>query len=363
MMWNWQLKDWPGFVFESSLFADAEGVFMRLSGQAGAYLTHISKEEMDLFKVEMLSLEGLESSKIEGEQLDRESLQSSIRRHFGLNPLLKKENSKEAGMAEALIDLYKTYKDPLDHSTLFRWHKCIFLDTQSLSEIGCYRTHEEPMQIVSNQFGSDKVYFEAPPSKNIKEEMDKFVKWYNNFKGLVLVKAAVAHVYFESIHPFEDGNGRIGRLIVEKILSQGLRQPSLIAVSKSLETAKKEYYTQLEKCNHTLEINNWIEFFISKILEAQKLSFDLLKFLICKSKILSKLSLILNERQLKALFRLFKEGPKGFTGGLSAENYISITKASRATATRDLNDLVEKGALVKQGELKHTRYYLNLDFF
>jgi len=301
MMWNWQLKDWPKFVYESSLFADAEGVFMRLSGEAGAYLSYISKEETELFKVEMLSLEGLASSKIEGELLDRESLQSSIRRHFGLKPLLKKENSKEAGMAEALIDLYKNYQDPLDHALLFKWHKFIFLDNHSLSDVGCYRTHEEPMQIVSNRFGSEKVYLEAPPSKIIREEMDQFIDWFNNFKGLVLVKAAVAHVYFESIHPFEDGNGRIGRLIVEKILSQGLRQPSLIVVSKSLEIAKKEYYQQLEKCNHTLEINDWIKFFISKIIDAQKFSFELLRFLLCKSKMMSKLSLILNERQLKVL--------------------------------------------------------------
>jgi len=362
MPWNWQLAKWPQFTFDSLLYIENENKFMRLCGQSQAYLLNISKQDLDQFKVEVISLEGAESAKIEGEILDRESLQSSIRRHFGLTPLLKKESVQELGMADVLMDVYKTFNEPLDHDTLFRWHAFLFKENKHLTEVGSYRTHNEPMQIVSNKFGSEKVYFEAPPSKNIVKEMDRFIRWYNDYKGLFLVKAAVAHVYFESIHPFEDGNGRIGRLIVEKILSQALKQPSLIAISKVLEEGKKDYYKQLEKCNNSLEIDEWIDYFITKIIEAQKSSLSLLEFLMLKSKILTKLASDLNQRQLKLLLRIFQEGPLGFKGGLSAENYLSITKASRATSTRDLNDLLDKRVLVKKGELKNTRYFINPDF-
>ncbi|MBS0628425.1 MAG: Fic family protein [Verrucomicrobia bacterium] len=361
-MWNWQLKNWPTFIFDPLLYVEVENEFMLLSGKSQAYLSNISKEDLVQFKIEILSLEGIESSKIEGEILDRESLQSSIRRHFGLTPILKKEFDKEFGMSEALMDVYKTFKEPLDHDVLFRWHKFLFKEKKDLDEVGSYRVHNEPMQIVSNKFGSNKVYFEAPPSNRVFKEMEQFIKWFNNYKGLLLVKVAIAHIYFESIHPFEDGNGRVGRLLVEKILSQGLKQPSLISVSKVLEEGKKQYYKELEKCNYSLEIDDWISYFIMKIMEAQKASLKLVNFLVLKAKILSRLTSDLNPRQLKVLFRIFKEGPEGFKGGLSAENYISITNASRATVTRDLQDLVDKGSLIKKGELKYTRYFINPDF-
>ena len=172
----------------------------------------------------------------------------------------------------------------------------------------------------------------------------------------------MAHVYFESIHPFEDGNGRIGRALIEKVLSQEVGRPILISLSKTLENRKKEYYLALEKCNRTLYIQEWLLFFADALLQAQKGSLDLLSFLMKKNKYLSSLSGHINARQEKVLARMFAEGPSGFKGGLSAENYLSITKTSRATATRDLIDLVQKGALVKTGELRHTRYNLNFNF-
>lgn len=362
MTLNWQLPDWPNFLFDSSLYSENERAFIYLCGKSQGYLKAISKSEFDKFKVEILSLEGAESAKIEGEILDRESLQSSIRRQFGLDPLLKKESVKEQGMAESLLDVYKTFQDPLDHKTLFRWHSYLFKGSTELDCIGSYRRHSEPMQIVSNKYGSDKVFFEAPPSGIVFEEMNRFIDWYNNFKGQLLVKASIAHVYFESIHPFEDGNGRIGRLMVEKTLSQGLKHPSLISISKLLEEKKKDYYNQLEKCNHSLQIDDWIAFFSSKIIEAQKTSLSLLEFLILKSKIFNTLKDSLNDRQMKVLLRVFREGPAGFKGGLSAEIYITITKTSRATATRDLQDLLDKGVFLKTGELKSTRYFINSDF-
>lgn len=360
MTWNWELPDWPKFTYDSNKILHLEKQFLLRAGQSSAFLKNINPIEFGQFAIEILSLEGLESSRIEGEILDRESLQSSIKHHFGLKTDHKRIGRKESQMAGLLLNVYKTFNLPLSHEMLWKWHGLLF-DHQIQIECGKYRTHEEPMQIVSRRYDLQKVFFEAPPSNKIFDEMTSFIDWFNS-KGHsepILGRAAIAHVYFESIHPFEDGNGRIGRVLVEKVLSQGIEQSVLIAVSKILEKRKKEYYSELEKCNRTLDVGGWVEFFSNAILQAQEESLNLLYFLINKSKMLTALSGQLNPRQEKALLRMFDEGLNGFQGGLSAENYIAITKTSRATATRDLADLVQKGALLKTGELRHTRYWLN----
>lgn len=322
----------------------------------------IDKQEATQFIVEILSTEGVESSKIEGEMLDRESLQSSIQRHFGLHPPLKGELDKETRMANLLCSVYESFDEPATHEMLYQWHAILFSDSSRISDWGKYRTHEDPMQIVSNRYGSPHVFFEAPPSKRVLHEMSLFIDWFNSASSSepILGKAAIAYIYFESIHPFEDGNGRIGRVLSEKILSQGVAHPVLIALSKTLEKQKKQYYAALETCNRTLDVQDWVIFFAQTVLQAHADSMNLLYFLIAKSKMLTSLSNELNPRQLKVLLRVFAEGPNGFKGGLSAENYIAITKTTKATATRDLSDLVAKGALVKTGELRYTRYSLNL---
>jgi Fic family protein len=243
---------------------------------------------------------------------------------------------------------------------LWEWHSMLFKDWSKLDDCGKYRTHIEPMQIVSGRLDAPRVFFEAPPSEKVFHEMTMFIDWFNASctSQSILGRAAIAHVYFECIHPFEDGNGRIGRILVEKILSRCVGEPILIAVSKCIEKRKKEYYVQLGSCNQTMEVSHWVEFFAEMILQAQDYSMRFLHFLINKAKLLLALSGQINPRQEKVLLRMFAKGLDGFVGGLSAENYIAITKASRATATRDLADLVRMGALVKTGELRHTRYWL-----
>ena len=362
MPWNWELPDWPKFHYDPDRLSQLERQFLLSVGSSFAYLESIESQEYNRFRVEILSLEGLESSRIEGEILDRESLQSSIKQHFGINKTLKKGADKESRMAALLCDVYASFDKPLTHEMLWQWHSILFKNSSNIEDCGKYRTHPEPMQIVSNRYGSPKVFFEAPPSARVFEEMASYIDWFNssNNSGSILGQAAIAHIYFESIHPFEDGNGRIGRVLAEKILSLGVRRPILIAISRMLEKRKKEYYAALEKCNRSLEAQDWVEFFAHVILQAHEESMALLYFIIGKSKMLNALSGQINSRQEKVLLRMFEEGPNGFMGGLSAENYIAITKTTRATATRDLTDLVEKGALVKTGELRHTRYRLNL---
>ncbi|MFI5334582.1 MAG: Fic family protein [Chlamydiales bacterium] len=359
MPWNWQLPDWPHFRYDRESIAHHERQFLLKVGSAGAYAKNIKEQDYHQFIVEILSMEGTESARIEGETLDRASLQSSIKQQFGLDKNPKKKKDKESKMAALLCEVYQSFAEPLTHEMLCRWHALLFYDDARLADRGKYRTHREPMQIVSGHYDNQKVVFEAPPSEKILSEMEKFVAWFNaTSMEPILGRAAIAHLYFENIHPFEDGNGRIGRVLVEKVLSQGVGRPILIAVSKILEARKKEYYAALESCNRSLDAGQWVEFFADVILQAQDESLSLLYFLIDKSKMLTALAGQMNPRQEKVLLRMFKEGPSGFKGGLSAENYMAITKASKATTTRDLNDLVEKGALVKKGELRHTRYFL-----
>ena len=362
MSWNWELPDWPQFHYDFDRIAQLEKQFLLGVGSASAFLKSLGKQDRNRFIVEILSSEGIESSRIEGEILDRESLQSSIKKHFGLDTTLKKETKKESQVAKLLVNVYETFDMPLTHEMLWQWHSMLFDDQSYIADRGKYRTHTEPMQIVSNRSGSPRIFFEAPPSDKVQDEMAAFIDWFNHSSAFesILGRAAIAHIYFESIHPFEDGNGRIGRVLIEKIFSQGVGRSVLIAISKVLEKRRKEYYLELEKCNRTLKVQGWVEFFAETALQAQEESVNLLYFLIEKSKMLTTLSGQVNKRQEKVLLRIFAEGPYGFKGGLSAENYIAITQTSRATATRDLTDLVQKGALVKTGELRHTRYWLNL---
>ena len=265
-------------------------------------------------------------------------------------------------MGALLCRVYESFDKPLTHEMLWEWHATLFEGSSSLADCGKYRTHPEPMQIVSGRYDNSRVFFEAPPSARVGSEMAQFIEWFNSAEASesILGRAAITHLYFENIHPFEDGNGRVGRVLAEKALSQGVGRPILIAISKMLEKRKKEYYSALEQCNRTLNAQPWVEFFSSIVLQAHEEAMGLLYFLIGKAKIFHALSGKINERQTKVLLRMFAEGPAGFEGGLSADNYISIAKATRATATRDLRDLVKKGALIKTGKLRHTRYHLNL---
>lgn len=362
MKWNWQLAGWPKFIYDPSLLKDLDKKFLQGVGGAFAVLKHLEESEKRPFIVEMLCIEGITSSEIEGEILERDSLQSSIQRHFGFSEDNKKIPFREQGVGNLICNVYDTYNQKLSHEMLYEWHKFLMSQNSRISDIGKYRTHTEPMQIISGRSDRQTVFFEAPPSRDLKHEMDRFIQWFNDSRNdaPILARAAIAHLYFESIHPFEDGNGRIGRALVEKSLSQSLNQPTLIAVSQMITKRKKEYYSALAECNNTLHVDKWVNFFSEIIVQAQADSFNLINFLMSKSKLMTRLRGEINERQEKVLLRMFAEGLKGFSGGLSAENYIAITKTSRATATRDLVDLVEKGALNRTGELRHTRYWLNI---
>lgn len=366
MEWNWTKAEWPHFTYDAAALKALERRFLLASGEVIGAVRHITDNERDMLRIELLSDEAVKTSEIEGEMLDRLSVQSSLRRQLGLDADSRPVKPQERGIAEMMVDLYGSYADPLDHETLFRWHGMLMAGNHDIGTIGGYRTHADAMQIVSGRLDAPTVHYEAPPSAQVPKEMDAYVLWFNdsapngNAPLSALVRAGMGHLYFESVHPFEDGNGRLGRALAEKSLAQNIGQPSLIALSFTIESGRKAYYDQLERHQTTLDITEWLVYFAETVLEAQQATLKRVAFYIGKARFYDRFRDQFNERQEKAVARMFREGPAGFKGGLSAENYIAITRTSRATATRDLHDLVEKGALTRMGERRHTRYALNL---
>ncbi|MEM9338874.1 MAG: Fic family protein [Bacteroidota bacterium] len=367
MIWNWQRKNWPDFTYNKENFADYERQFLDSAGIIHGSIQHIDAQNQQLLKVDLISNEAFKTSEIEGEILNRDSLQSSIRKHFGLKTDQRKVAPAEQGIAEVMVDLYQNHRVPLSDQLLFTWHQMLTNGRRDLTDIGRYRTHEDAMQIVSGEVSNPTIHFEAPPSTQVHMEMQGFIDWFNQTdhgKGNqlpALVRAGIAHLYFECIHPFEDGNGRIGRAISEKSLSQSLGRPTLIAISYMIEKSKKDYYAALERNNSGLEVNDWLYYFCETVLSAQDYTQKMINFIIEKGKFYRRFKSKFNERQGKVVERMFREGVDGFKGGLSAKNYRTITGTPSTTATRDLSRMVEIGAFKKTGELKSTRYYLAIE--
>ncbi len=366
MRWNWERPEWPEFSYDPTALEPLERQFLLRSGEFIGACRHISGADKDQLKIELISDEAVKTSEIEGELLDRDSVQSSIIHQFGLGPDKPRILPSERGIAEMMVDLYRTFAALLSDRMLFRWHRMLLSGARDIAVVGGYRKHLDPMQVVSGPLHKRRIHFEAPPSGRVASQMKAFNAWFNETRPQgkaplsALARAGIAHLHFVSVHPFEDGNGRIARAISEKVLAQGLGQPSLIALAQTIERKPKDYYAALERNNKDNEITDWLIYFGQTILDAQATSSKRLEFYLAKASFYERIRGQMNERQSKVIARMFREGIDGFKGGLSAENYLSITRTSRATATRDLQDLVAIGALKKTGELRHTRYHLNL---
>lgn len=366
MAWAWQRPEWPHFSWNPDLFRKAEEEFLVAGGIFIGTFAHLVGDDREQLVVEALSTDAVTSSEIEGEILDRASVQSSIRKQLGLAVDHRRPKPAEGGIAEMMVALYRSFREPLSDDMLFGWHRMLLAGRRDLKTVGGYRKHSEPMQIVSAAIHDPKVYFEAPPSVQVPSEMARFIDWFNRTAPdgaaplPALTRAGVAHFYFECIHPFEDGNGRIGRVVAEKVLAQGIGHPPLTALAATILAKRKGYYDALERNNTKTELTDWLRWFAATTIEAQRRATTLVQFLIDKTRLMDRLMGQLNGRQEKALLRVLREGPEGFKGGLSAGNYATITGASTATTTRDLADMVTKGALIRSGERRHARYRANI---
>ena len=306
-------------------------MFLIGTGALQGMLAHLDESDRELITVDAISSEALTTSEIEGEILDRASVRSSIRRQLGLATDERRATLAEQGIAEMMVHLYRSSAQPLSHQMLFGWHRILLGGRRDLSDVGRYRTSNQTMQIASGPIHQPKVHFEAPPSPEVPDQMERFIDWFNrtgpdgtdSLTGVT--RAAIAHLYFESIHPFEDGNGRIGRAICEKALAQCIGQPTLTALAATMLLRRKAYYAALQAASTDNAIASWIAWFAGVTIEAQRRTLARIEFVVDKTRLVDRLRDGLNDRQQKALLRMLREGPEGFEGGLSAGNYMTIT--------------------------------------
>jgi len=367
MIYNWQQADWPEFKYDLEKFDEMLFSFAERIGRVSGLLKGLPEDTQTEAMIDMMVSEAIKTSEIEGEYLSRQDVMSSIRKNLGFTHNTERAKDKKAeGAAELMIDVRDTYAEKLTQKKLFSWHKMIMKGSKGI-KIGRWRTHKDSMQVISGPIGKLKVHYEAPPSERIPEEMKIFVSWFNEtgpggskeIKNLS-VRSAIAHIYFETIHPFEDGNGRIGRAISEKALSQGAGRPILLSLSKTIDANKNAYYDALKVAQKSNEITPWINYFVNVILDAQKNTEEQIDFTLKKTKFFDRFQGQLNDRQLRIARRMIEEEPEGVKGGMSAKKYIAITHTSKATATRDLQDMVKKRAFIPSGEGRSTRYQVNL---
>jgi Fic family protein len=363
---NWQHKDWPDFKFELTNLEKYLLAFYERIGNVSGILKAIPEDMQTEALLEIMVAEAVKTSEIEGEFLSRKDVMSSIKKNLGLVTQTESKDIRTLGISSLMIDVRNSFSNSLTEQSLFDWHTMLLSHVKGI-EIGKWRSHPEPMQVVSGAVGKEKVHYEAPPSHSVPKEMKRFIDWYNETApgGKKEIKSAparsaIAHLYFESIHPFEDGNGRIGRAIAEKALSQSIGRPVMLSLSKTIESNKKRYYQELEKAQYSLEINSWLKYFVETILEAQIDSENQIEFTLKKVMFFDRFNNQLNERHRKVIKRMLEEGPNSFTGGMNAKKYGGLCKISKATATRDLQYLQELNALTVSGGGRSTSYSVNL---
>jgi len=367
--YNWEQRTWPNFTYSADKLEDSFFLFAEKTGEVTGMWNALPGPIQAEAVVDLLVAEAIKTSEIEGEYLSRKDVLSSVRKNLGLVSSPEHIGDKKAaGISELMVDVRRTYHEPLTREKLLAWHRMLLSGARGI-QIGMWRTHDEPMQVISGAVGKEKVHFEAPPSDRVPAEMDRFIAWFNdtapggkNEIRRAPLRSAIAHLYFETIHPFEDGNGRIGRAIAEKALSQGIGRPALLSLSQAIEARKQTYYDALSQAQRSNEITAWVTYFVGTVLTAQTDAEEAIAFTLKKTKFFDRFTGQLNGRQTKVIRRMLEEGVKGFAGGMNAGKYGSIAGVSKATATRDLQELLKLGAIHLFGEAggRSTKYQVNL---
>lgn len=362
----WQRKEWPNFTWDNEVVdRSAYAYAMEASSLVGT-VKHLSESQKTDTLIDLMVSEAVKTSQIEGENFDREDVRSSIRNQLGLNTTPETVRDPKAnGVSALMISVRDHFNEPLTDKRLCEWQDQLIVGEYQRSklDVGQWRTSAEPMQIISGAFGREKVHYEAPPSERVPSEMRHFIEWFNDGRDMKgAVRAGVAHLYFECIHPFSDGNGRVGRAISEVALSQELGHPALLSLSTTIQSRRQEYYDALSKASSGgLDITEWLIWFTGLVLDSQRQAKDQIDFVLLKARFWDTYASQLNERQSKVLSRMLREGPDGFKGGMSAQKYEKLTGCSKATATRDLVELLELGALRKlEGGGRSTRYEVKI---
>lgn len=346
-----ELPDWPRFRWDhealTTLLTNARYKQGRLIGQMEALGFTVRDEAV----LRTLTEDVLKTSEIEGVKLDADQVRSSLARRLGMDCSGREPaDGLVDGVVEMMLDATQRYDQPLTDERLYSWHATLFPARGSRLNrmiVGAWRDDRDgPMQVVSGPVGQERVHYEAPAAARLPEEMRRFIEWFNSARAIdPVLKAALAHLWFVSIHPFEDGNGRITRAIADMALARSEQSPRrFFSMSGQIRQERSDYYRVLERMQKTMDITPWMEWFLGCMTRAIESAQMTLSDVMTKSRAWEKLRAVpLNDRQRLMINRLLD----GFQGKLTSTKWASIAKASHDTALRDIQQLVDRGILIK----------------
>jgi Fic family protein len=352
----WQFPTWPEFRWDSTVLLKLLGDCRFQQGSLLAQMRELGFEVQQQARAEVLIEEALKTSEIEGVRLDMRAVRSSVARRLGLPSAGRPEvnDSLADGVVEILLDATQNHGRKLIAGRLFGWHAALFPTGYSgihKIRVAAWRDDRQgPMQVVSGPIGREKVHYQAPPADRLKDEMKRFFRWWHKSRNEMdgILRAGVAHLWFVAVHPFDDGNGRIARTLTDMALAQDENLATrCYSLSSQIMAERDAYYKILERTNkQDGDITEWLRWFLTSMSRAVLNSNRLLSSVMQKARFWKRHAQAdLNNRQRKALNRLIDAGPGGFEGGLSNRKYAGMTHVSRATAQRELADLVKKGIL------------------
>lgn len=356
--WIWEQTDWPAFRWRetevSPVLARARLAQGRILGAAGLLDPALTLEA----DVSILVEDGVQTSAIEGERLDLDAVRSSVARHLGLPTAgLPAPSRAIDGLIDVLLDATRRFDAPLTLERLLGWQAALF--PTGYSGLRTIRSGQlrgaEPMEVVSGGIGGERVHFLAPPRERLEEELARFLDWFEESQvGLDgLVRAGIAHLWFITLHPFEDGNGRLARAVTDMAIARDERRPMrLFSLSAQIQQHRSAYYKILELTQRGgLDITPWLVWFLAQVEDATTQAQTIVARTLGKARFWLRFQAVeINERQRKVLNRLLDAGPGGFAGGINNRKYMGLTRTSRATAWRELTDLAAKGCLVPTGQ-------------
>ncbi|WP_341303612.1 Fic family protein [Pseudomonas sp. TMP25] len=368
-LWIWQQPNWPHFSWQADALAPQLRACAQTQGRLLGMLGAVDNNSEVQSSLDALLQNIVTSSAIEGEQLNVGSVRSSLARRLGLTEE-GRTTARSEGLAELLLDATSAAHQPLTLLRLYRWHHCLFPTDDNLLarplRIGTLRG-DEPMQVVSGRLDKPTVHFQAPPRAGLQQQVNDFLAWFTSSQHDpqldLLLRAGIAHFWLVTLHPFDDGNGRITRALTDLALAQS--EPQAIrfyAMSASILDDRAGYYRILETSQKgALDITAWLQWFLSTLLNSLEHALVRIDRVLAKARFWQvQRSRMLSAEQIKVLNRLLDGGEKGFESGISAAQYQALAKVSKATATRHLSDLLEKGCLLRlPGGGRSTRYHIN----
>jgi len=346
----WETPNWPNFRWTSEVLLQPLAEVRKRQGRFLRSMEELGFEDSLKAYAAVMEEDAMQTAAIEGENLDREGVRSSVAIHLGLSAVgLRQADRAVDGLVEVLLDATRNHDTPLEKDRLCRWHTALFPTGRSgLRDVVAGDWRIVPMQVVSGAYGRPKVHYEAPPPERLENEMASFFAWWENSreKSDGLIRAAVAHLYFVTIHPFDDGNGRLARAIADMALAQDEGRP-YYSLSAQIMRERDAYYKMLEKTQKgDGDCTGWLLWFIGCINHALEEAEATLGAVLFKAAFWKRhAETMVTERQRKVLNTLLDAGQGKFEGGLSTRKYMSLTKTSRATAWREIEDLLKKNLI------------------